>query len=63
MRAAEVLALVDDQFSLIRKALDMQLTRTAQLQVQLDQIQKNTTEACGALELMRPLIKQLVKDG
>ena len=38
MRPAEVLALVDDQFMEIRKQLDVQLKRTAQLQVQLDQI-------------------------
>ena len=38
MRPAEVLALVDDQFMEIRKQLDLQLKRTAQLQQQLDQI-------------------------
>ncbi len=38
MRPAEVLALVDDQFMEIRKQLALQLTRTAQLQLQLDQI-------------------------
>jgi Collagen triple helix repeat (20 copies) len=38
MRPAEVLALVDDQFLEIRKQLDLQLKRTAQLQLQLDQI-------------------------
>jgi hypothetical protein len=63
MKAEEVLALVDDQFGLIRKALDMQLMRTAELQMQLDKIQKNTTQACGALELMHPLIRGLVKQG
>jgi hypothetical protein len=63
MKAAEVLALVDDQFGLIRKQLDMQLMRTAELQMQLDKIQKNTTEACGTLELMHPIIKALVRQG
>lgn len=38
MKAAEVLALVDDQFVLIRKQLDLNLARMAQLQAQLDQI-------------------------
>ncbi len=38
MRPAEVLALVDDQFNEIRKQLDLQLKRFAQVQVQLDQI-------------------------
>jgi hypothetical protein len=38
MKSAEVLALVDDQFHEIRRQLDLQLRRTGQLQVQLDQI-------------------------
>lgn len=38
MRPAEVLALVDDQFSQIRKRLDKQMHRTGELQIQLDQI-------------------------
>lgn len=63
MRAAEVLALVDDQFVEIRKQLNIQLQRTAQLQMQLDKIQKNTTDACSALDVMQPLIKALVKEG
>ena len=63
MKAAEVLALVDDQFVQVRKQLEVQLLRTGQLQVQLDKIQKNTTEACSALDLMHPLIKKLVNDG
>ena len=46
-RREDILALVEDQFSEMRKALDIQLTRFAQLQVQLDQIHK--------------LLKQLVK--
>jgi hypothetical protein len=63
MKAADVLALVDDQFGLIRKQLEMQLQRTAQLQMQLDKIQKNTTEACTALDFIRPILKALVKQG
>ena len=63
MKAAEVLALVDDQFVEIRKQLALQLQRTGQLQVQLDKIQKNTTEACEALELLHPLVKKLVREG
>lgn len=38
MKPAEVLALVEDQFYEIRKQLDTQLQRFAQLQAQLDQI-------------------------
>lgn len=62
MKAAEVLALVDDQFVQVRKQLDIQLLRTGQLQAQLDSIQKNTNAACAALDVMHPLIKALVKD-
>lgn len=63
MKADEVLALVDDQFVEIRKQLEIQLHRTGQLQVQLDKIQKNTTDACKALDLIEPLVKGLVKEG
>lgn len=63
MKSEEVLALVDDQFFQIRKQLEIQLQRTGQLQAQLDQIHKNTTEACAALDLMRPLIKGLINPG
>jgi hypothetical protein len=63
MQSAEVLALVDDQFAEIRKQLNVQLQRTGQLQTQLDKIHKNTNEACSALELIHPLIKELVKEG
>ncbi len=45
---ADILAVVEDQFGEIRKQLDVQLTRFAQLQMQLDQIHK--------------LLKQLVKE-
>ena len=38
VRRADMLAVVDDQFNEIRKQLDLQLTRTGQLQLQLDQI-------------------------
>ena len=63
MKAAEVLALVDNQFAQVRKQLDLQLQRTGQLQVQIDRIQRNTAEACSALDLMHPLIRALVKEG
>jgi hypothetical protein len=38
MKPSEVLALVEDQFYEVRKQLDVQLQRFAQLQAQLDQI-------------------------
>ena len=44
---ADILAVVEDQFAEVRKQLDIQLTRFAQLQLQLDQIHK--------------LLKQVVK--
>jgi hypothetical protein len=44
----DILAAVEDQFSEMRKQLDLQLMRFAQLQVQLDQIHK--------------LLKQIVKE-
>lgn len=47
MKPAEVLALVEDQFHEIRKQLEINLRRMAQIQVQLDQI--------------HGLVKQLVK--
>jgi hypothetical protein len=40
MKPAEVLALVEDQFYELRKQLDIQLTRFAELQAQLDQIHR-----------------------
>lgn len=39
MRRSEVIAMVEDQFVVIRRQLDTQLARTAQIQQQLDQIQ------------------------
>jgi hypothetical protein len=44
---ADILAVVEDQFYEMRRQLDVQLTRFAQLQTQLDQIHK--------------LLKQIVK--
>jgi hypothetical protein len=38
MKPVEVLALVDDQFVVIRKQLEINLTRMGQIQAQLDQI-------------------------
>ena len=35
---ADILAVVDDQFKMLRKQLETQLTRTGQIQQQLDQI-------------------------
>ena len=38
MSRADILAVVDDQFNVMRKQLETQLTRMAQIQQQLDQI-------------------------
>jgi hypothetical protein len=40
MSRANVLAMVEDQFYELRKQLDLQLMRFAQLQAQLDQIHR-----------------------
>ena len=37
MAAADILAVVEDQFFDLRRRLDVQLTRTGELQQQLDQ--------------------------
>ena len=49
MKRSEVLAIVADQFGEIRKALDLQLLRIAQIQAQLDHL--------GGL------VKRLVEEG
>jgi hypothetical protein len=38
VRRADVLAMVDDQFTGIRKEMALQLTRMGEIQVELDQI-------------------------
>ncbi len=63
MKPAEVLALVDDQFVEIRKQFYIQLQRTAQLQLQLDKIQKQTSDACSTLDTVHELLKKLGKEG
>jgi hypothetical protein len=60
MKAAEVRALVDDQFFEIRRQLDLQLQRTGQLQVQIDRIHNRTGEVQSMLDLVHGLIKKLV---
>jgi hypothetical protein len=60
MKAAEVLALVDDQFFEIRRQLDLQLQRTGQLQVQIDRIHNRTGEVQSLLDLVHGPIKKLV---
>ena len=63
MKAAEVLALVDDQFFQIRKQLDLQLQRTGQLQAQIDRIQSRTADVQTLLDTVHSLIKKLVATG
>ena len=44
---ADILAIVDDQFTAIRQELSLQLTRIAQIQSQLDHIHATLKKAVG----------------
>lgn len=50
MKPSEVLAVVDDQFRQIRKGLDLQLQRTAQIQAQLDHLDALVKQLVGVGE-------------
>ena len=67
MAPEDILAVVEDQFFEVRKRLDLQLTRTAELQQQLDAQQKEMTahrneiaELHRTVDLAHRLLKQLV---
>jgi hypothetical protein len=52
----EILAVVDEQFTEIRKRLDTQIVRAAQLQQELDAVRRETTELRrDTVELQRQL--------
>jgi hypothetical protein len=59
--AADILAVVDDQFSAMRKQIDVQVTRTAQVQRELDALRKDTAELRRELADVHGLVKDLVK--
>lgn len=61
MRRADILAVVDDQFNQIRKQLEIQLTRTAQLQQQIDTHFKCTKEVQDQLAAVHSIVKNMVE--
>lgn len=60
MARADILAVVEDQFFEMRKRLDVQLTRTAELQQQLNAQRKEIAEVHRQVDLAHRLLKQLV---
>jgi hypothetical protein len=60
MAAADILAVVEDQFYDVRKQLDAQLTRTAEIQQQLDGQRKEIAELRRTVNLAHRLLKELV---
>ena len=62
MSRADILAVVEDQFYDINKRLDVQLTRTAEIQLQLDGQRKETAEIRSAVEQVHRLLKHLVSN-
>ncbi len=61
MSRADILAVVDDQFNELRNQLDVQVTRTAQLQREVDALRKDTTEVRRQLDDVHSLIKELTR--
>ena len=60
MAPADILAVVEDQFYDVRKRLDVQLTRTAEIQQQLDGQRQEIVELRRTVNLAHRLLKQLV---
>ena len=60
MTSADILAVVEDQFYDVRRRLDLQLTRTTELQQQLDAQRKEIGELRRAVDLAHDLLKQLI---
>lgn len=60
MAPEDILAVVEDQFFDVRKRLDLQLTRTAHVQEQLDAQRKEIADLRRAVDLAHQLLKQLV---
>jgi hypothetical protein len=60
MARADVLAVVEDQFFDLRKRLDVQLTRTAEIQQQLDAQRNELAELRSAVDVVHRLLKELV---
>ena len=60
MARADILAVVEDQFYDLRTRLDVQLTRTAEVQRQLDAQRKEIAELRRAVEMTHQLLKDIV---
>jgi hypothetical protein len=60
MSRTDVLAVVEDEFYEIRKRLDVQLVRIAELQAQIDAQHKETALLREQVELVHALLKKLV---
>ena len=60
MSRADILAVVEDQFYDVRKRLDIQLKRTAEIQQQLDGQSKEILELRRTVDLAHRLLKQLL---
>lgn len=60
MSKADILAVVEDQFYDVRKRLDVQLKRTAEIQVQLDGQTKEIVELRHTVTVAHQLLKQLL---
>ena len=62
MTRADILAVVEDQFYELRKRLDVQLTRTGELQAQIDAQKNETVGLRQQVELVHGLLKKLVAE-
>jgi len=60
MAPADILAVVEDQFYDVRKRLDAQLTRTAEIQQQLEGQRKEIAELRRTVNLAHRLLKELL---
>jgi hypothetical protein len=60
MADADILAVVEDQFFDVRKRLETQLTRTAEIQQQLDAQRKEIADLHHAVNAAHSLLKQLL---
>ena len=60
MARADILAVVEDQFYDIRKRLDIQLTRTGELQAQIDAQHMELAALRQQVDLVHDLLKRLV---
>lgn len=60
MAPADILAVVEDQFYDVRKRLDAQLTRTAEVQQQLEGQRKEIAELRRTVNLAHRLLKELL---